>query len=147
MSVSDPVVPTTSFSHGTLGLRDAVETQRFYKEFLGIHSVRKANGTQYIWLGGEWIVACLCTGKAPRQAQGVENRWALRVATAAEVDAAHQAALAQQEEWDIQKILDVLNDGDSRSFSLQDRDGNWWEIFYRPGRLYEDIFARGDVVS
>ena len=25
-----------------------------YKEFLGLNSVRKANGTQYVWLGGEW---------------------------------------------------------------------------------------------
>ena len=86
---------TTAFSHGTLGVKDAARTQRFYKEFLGLNSVRKANGTQYIWLGGEWIVACLPIPRGPHP-QGAENRWALRVETASEVDAAHAAALAQQ---------------------------------------------------
>ncbi len=140
-----PPVEITSFSHGTLGLRDAERTQRFYKEFLGLHSVRKANGTQYVWLGGEWIIACLPTGKAPRQLQGTENRWALQVATSAEVDAAREAALAQQRQWDIQQVGPIELDGDTRSFSLQDLDGNWWEIFHRPGHLYDDVFEGGQV--
>lgn len=145
MSSETPQVTTTSFSHGTLGLRDATRSQRFYKEFLGLHSVRKANGTQYVWLGGEWIIACLCTGKAPREQQGVENRWALRVATAGEVDAAHMAALAQQAKWEIQQVLPIEGEGETRTFSLQDRDGNWWEIFHRPSHLYNDVFNRGDL--
>jgi catechol 2,3-dioxygenase-like lactoylglutathione lyase family enzyme len=136
-------IATTSFSHGTLGLRDAERTQRFYKEFLGLHSVRKSNGTQYVWLGGEWIIACLPTGKAPREKQGVENRWALQVATPAEVDAAHEAALAQKSAWDIQEVLPVCIEGEVRSFCLQDLDGNWWEIFHRPGHFYDDVFDQG----
>lgn len=145
MSSETRQIATDGFSHGTLGLRDAIQSQRFYKEFLGLHSVRKANGTQYVWLGGEWIIACLCTGKAPREQQGVENRWALKVATAAEVDAAHAAALAQQDEWEIRQVLPVEAAGETRSFSLQDRDGNWWEIFHRPAHLYDDVFDRGDL--
>lgn len=145
MKAQAPPIETTGFSHGTLGLRDAVCSQRFYKEFLGLHSVRKANGTQYVWLGGEWIIACLPTGKAPRQKQGIENRWALQVATAAEVDAAYEAAMAQATEWDIQQILPVRVESDVRFFCLQDIDGNWWEIFHRPGHLYDDVFDRGDT--
>jgi len=143
--MNQPLIPTTSFSHGTLDCRDPLRTQRFYREFLGIHSVRKANGTQYIWLGGEWLIACLPAAKATPERQGVENRWGLRVATAAEVDAAHEAALAQQKEWEIQQVLPVREEGGSRSFALQDIDGNWWEIFHRPGELYEDVFALGEV--
>jgi catechol 2,3-dioxygenase-like lactoylglutathione lyase family enzyme len=142
--MTEPPVAVTSFSHGTLECRDAVRTQRFYKEFLGLHSVRKANGTQYMWLGGEWLVACLPSGKAPRHPQGVENRWGLRVASAAEVDAAHRAALAQQQEWEIKEVLPIEGEGEARGFCLQDLDGNWWEIFYRPGHLYDDVFAGGD---
>lgn len=145
MSAQSPLIEVTSFSHGTLGLRDAERTQRFYKEFLGLHSVRKANGTQYVWLGGEWIIACLPTGKAPKEMQGIENRWALQVASPAEVDAAHAAALAQQEKWEIQQVLPIRTDGEMRGFSLQDLDGNWWEIFFRPGHLYDDVFNRRNV--
>lgn len=131
-----------AFSHGTLGVRDALKTQRFYKEFLGLSSVRKANGTQYVWLGGEWIIACLPVAKGP-EPQGVENRWGLRVATPGEVDAAHAAALAQQAEWEIRQVLPVERQaGGARSFALQDLDGNWWEIYHRPGRLYDAVFDR-----
>ncbi len=133
---------TTAFSHGTLGVKDAVRTQRFYKEFLGLNSVRKANGTQYAWLGGEWIIACLPVAKGPPP-QGPENRWALAVASAAEVDAAHQAAVAQQAEWDIRQVLPVTDDGDQRGFCLQDLDGNWWEIYHRARPLYDDVFGDG----
>lgn len=143
--MTESLIPTTAFSHGTLDCRDPVRTQRFYRDFLGIHSVRKANGTQYIWLGGEWLIACLPAAKAPQERQGVENRWGLRVAAAAEVDAAHKAALAQQTDWEIQQVLPVHSEGDRRAFALQDLDGNWWEIFHQPGRLYDEIFARGDA--
>jgi len=145
MTEPTQLLDVTSFSHGTLGVRDAVRTQRFYKEFLGLHSVRKANGTQYVWLGGEWIIACLPTGKEPKQKQGIENRWALQVASAAEVEAAHAAALAGQEEWEIGQVLPVRQDGEAHSFCLQDLDGNWWEIYHRPGHLYDDLFARGNL--
>lgn len=134
-----PGMTTAAFSHGTLGVRDAVKTQRFYKEFLGLNSVRKANGTQYVWLGGEWIIACLPVARGP-QAQGIENRWGLRVATAGEVDAAHAAALAQRQDWDIRQVLPVERKDGARSFCLQDLDGNWWEIYHRPGRLYDALF-------
>jgi catechol 2,3-dioxygenase-like lactoylglutathione lyase family enzyme len=147
MNTRARLIETTSFSHGTLGLREPERTQRFYKEFLGLHSVRKANGTQYVWLGGEWIIACLPTGKAPREKQGIENRWALQVTTPIEVDLAHEAALAQKELWDIQQVLAVGVDGDVRSFCLQDLDGNWWEIFHRSSHGYDDVFDRGNVAG
>jgi catechol 2,3-dioxygenase-like lactoylglutathione lyase family enzyme len=131
--------PATAFSHGTLGVRDALRSQRFYKEFLGLNSVRKANGTQYVWLGGEWIIACLPVAKGP-QSQGVENRWGLRVATAAEVDAARAAALAGQGEWEIREVLPIRDEDGMRSFCLQDLDGNWWEIYHRPAERYDDLF-------
>jgi catechol 2,3-dioxygenase-like lactoylglutathione lyase family enzyme len=130
---------TAAFSHGTLGVKDAVKTQRFYKEFLGLNSVRKANGTQYVWLGGEWIIACLPVARGP-QPQGIENRWGLRVASAGEVEAAYRAAQAQQAEWGIQQVLPVEAKDGAASFCLQDLDGNWWEIYYRSGKLYDALF-------
>ncbi|MGH7088491.1 MAG: hypothetical protein ACREFQ_06280, partial [Stellaceae bacterium] len=70
-----------------------------------------------------------------------ENRWGLRVASAAEVEAAHQAAMAQQQDWEIRQVLPLARDArGASSFALQDLDGNWWEIYHRPGQLYDALF-------
>ena len=142
MSGRKPLIEGSVFSHGTMDSRNAEKTQRFLQEFLGIRSVRKSKGTQYVWQGGRWIIACLAVGAnvPPRQGEGF--RFGLLVATPEEVDAAHDAALAQREQWEIQKIRPVQVEGDTRTFSLQDMDGNWWEIYHRPGHLYDDLFER-----
>lgn len=142
MSGQRPLIGGTVFSHGTMDSRDAEKTQRFLQEFLGVRSVRKSKGTQYVWLGGRWIIACLNVGEKipPRQGEGF--RFGLLVATPEEVDAAHAAALDQQKKWDIREIGPVGDDGDTRAFRLQDFDGNWWEIYHRPGHLYDDLFER-----
>lgn len=129
------------FSHGTMDCRDPEKTQRFLQDFLGVRSVRKSKGTQYVWLGGSWIVACLRVGQGVPPRQGEGYRFGLLVARPEEVDAAHDAALAGQADWDIQAVRPVVAEGETRSFRLQDRDGNWWEIYHRPGHLYDDLFA------
>jgi catechol 2,3-dioxygenase-like lactoylglutathione lyase family enzyme len=130
------------FSHGTMDCRDADKTQRFLQEFLGVRSVRKSKGTQYVWLGGRWIIACLHVGPQVPPRQGEGYRFALLVGSDEDVDRAHAAAVAQQAQWEIRAIRPVRSDGDTRAFWLQDRDGNWWEIYHRPGHLYDDLFER-----
>jgi catechol 2,3-dioxygenase-like lactoylglutathione lyase family enzyme len=139
--MSATTVRGAMFSHGTSDCRDAEKTQRFLQDFLGIRSVRKSKGTQYIWLGGSWIVACLNVGEQVPLRQGEGYRFALLVGTPQEVDDAHAAAVAQRAKWTIRAIKPVRQDGDTRAFWLQDLDGNWWEIYHRPGRLYDDLFA------
>ncbi len=147
MSERKPLIEGSVFSHGTMDSRNAEKTQRFLQEFLGIRSVRKSKGTQYVWQGGRWIIACLAVGSnvPPRQGEGF--RFALLVATPGEVDAAHDAALAQRQKWDIQEIRPVRVEGDTRAFWLQDLDGNWWEIYHRPGHLYDDLFERETALA
>jgi catechol 2,3-dioxygenase-like lactoylglutathione lyase family enzyme len=147
MSEQKPLIEGTVFSHGTMDSRNAEKTQRFLQEFLGVRSVRKSKGTQYVWLGGRWIIACLNVGAnvPPRQGEGF--RFGLLVRTPEEVDAAHEAATAQQAKWDIQEIGPVQVEGSTRAFSLQDLDGNWWEIYHRPGHLYDDLFARQEAFA
>jgi len=147
MSGRTGLIGEAVFSHGTSDTRNAEKTQRFLQEFLGIHSVRKSKGTQYMWQGGRWIVVCLKVndGIPPRQGRGF--RFALLVATPEEVDAAHAAALDQQDKWEIREVTPVEDDGDTRAFTLQDLDGNWWEIYHRPGHLYDDLFARETVTA
>ena len=48
----------------------------------------------------------------------------------------------QKEKWEIREIGPVKIDGETRAFNLQDLDGNWWEIYHRPGHLYDDLFER-----
>jgi len=142
MSGRSPLIEGSVFSHGTMDSRNAEKTQRFLQEFLGVRSVRKSKGTQYVWLGGRWIIACLNVGEKIPPRQGDGFRFGLLVATPEEVDAAHAAALDQREKWEIREIGPVEDDGDTRAFRLQDLDGNWWEIYYRPGHLYDDLFER-----
>ncbi len=142
MSNSKPLIESTVFSHGTMDCRDAHKTQRFLQEFLGVRSVRKSEGTQYIWLGGWWIVACLTVGGKVPPRQGDGYRFGLLVETPEEVDAAHAAAVEQREKWDILDIKPVAETDGGRAFCLRDFNGNWWEIYHRPGHLYDDLFAR-----
>ncbi len=141
MSDFVPPISNAVFSHGTMDCRNPEKTQRFLRGFLGVRSVRKSKGTQYVWLGGRWFIACLRVGEGVPARQGPGYRFGLLVATPGEVDAAHDAALAQQAEWEIREVQPVRTDGDTRTFALQDLDGNWWEIYHRPGHLYDGVFA------
>ncbi len=62
---------------------------------MGLGSVRPLPEAQYLWSGGPWSLVCVAIGDVPKP-QGRENRFCLRVATAAEVDAARNAAIAAQ---------------------------------------------------
>lgn len=135
------------FSHGTMDCRNAEKTQRFLQEFLGVRSVRKSKGTQYVWLGGRWIIACLIVGEQVPVRQGDGYRFGLLLRSPEEVDQAHVAAVAQQQQWEIREIRPVRQDGDARAFWLQDLDGNWWEIYHRPGHLYDDLFTHDEAAA
>jgi catechol 2,3-dioxygenase-like lactoylglutathione lyase family enzyme len=138
--MSEPAIDTLAFSHGTLECREPSLSNRFYREFLGLRCVRMSKTAQYIWLGGEWLVACLAVGDA-KLPQGIENRFVLRVRSPEEVDAAFAAAVEQQAKWNIEEIRPIVQQGGERSFCLRDLDSNWWEISFRSADLYEDLFS------
>ena len=142
MSGRKPLINGAVFSHGTMETRNPEKTQRFLQQFLGLRSVRKSKGTQYVWLGGRWFIACLNVGAKVPARQGEGFRFGLLVANPEEVDAAHAAALEQQEKWGIREVRPVEDAGGTRAFRLRDLDGNWWEIYHRPGHLYDDLFQR-----
>ena len=144
--MSGSLIAGTTLSHGTIECADGVASRRFYETFLGLGSVRPLPEAQYLWSGGPWSLVCVTVGAEPR-AQGAENRFCLRVASAAEVDAAYDAALAQCATHGIREVRPVSETDGVRSVLLHDRDNNWWEIYYRPESLYDDLFARGDVAG
>jgi len=143
MTQDGPLANTLALTHGTLECENLPKTRRFYKEFLGLSCVREAPRVQFVWREGEWVLVCASSGQPLFAKQGIENRWGLKLATPAEVDAAHAAAVAEREKWEIREITPIRAEPDgTRGFFLQDLDGNWWEIYHRPGRLFDDLFAR-----
>jgi hypothetical protein len=74
--------------------------------------------------------------------QGPQNRFKLSVARAADVDAAHAAALAQRSSYGIRKIESVEEKAGVRSFKLQDLNKHWWEITSVTQSYYDAVFAR-----
>jgi catechol-2,3-dioxygenase len=142
--MTQSLIPNTVLSHGTIECEDCLTSRRFYQDVLGLGSVRPLSEAQYLWSGGPWSLVCVAIGDKPK-AQGVENRFCLRVDTAAEVDAARESALRAREEHAIEHIGELSVDGDLHSFVIKDRDGNWWEISNVSAAYYDDVFLRGDV--
>lgn len=138
------LIPNTRLSHGTIECEDGRVSRRFYQEILGLGSVRPLAEAQYLWQGGPWSLVCVAIGDKPKP-QGVENRFCLRVDTAAEVDAARIAAVHAREEHAIGSVGELSVDGDIHSFTICDRDGNWWEISNVSAAHYDEIFLRGDI--
>ena len=138
------LIPNTWLSHGTIECMDHAASRRFYLDVLGLGSVRPLPAAQYLWQGGPWSLVCVGIG-VPTKPQTVDNRFCLRVDSVAEVDAAREAALRLQDEHQIREIGPLQVDGDVRSFTLCDRDGNWWEISNVSSTRYDEAFARGDV--
>jgi len=129
-------------SHGTLLCRNLANTRRFYERFLGLQVVRHAKPAMMVRLHSGMYIVCVCIGEnVPNQ--HVLTHWGLNVATRAEVDAAHAAALAEQATHGIRKIQSVRERHGAYGFYLQDLDFNWWEIQHEE-RTINHFFNGGD---
>jgi catechol-2,3-dioxygenase len=138
------LIPNARLSHGTIECEDCITSRKFYQEILGLGSVRPLAEAQYLWSGGPWSLVCVAIGDKPKP-QGVENRFCLRVDSAQDVDAARVAALHARDAHSIGEIGELRVAGDLRSFTMRDRDGNWWEVSNVSAAYYDDVFLRGDV--
>jgi hypothetical protein len=138
-----PLVATESFTHGTVECTDMAATRKFLTEFLGLDIIRPLPEAQYMWKGGSWSVVCVGVDGDPKE-QSLENRFKLAVETPQEVDAAHAAARARKDEFQIRDIRDVADNDGKRSFVLQDLNFCWWEITNSSLADYDALFAAGD---
>ena len=140
---SASLVATELLSHGTLECNDTPATRRFLTEFLGIDVIRPLPEAQYLSKGGPWTVVCVKVDGEQKE-QGPQNRFKLAVGSAAEVDAAHAAALKHKDDYGIGKVEAVEERNGVRSFRLQDMNKVWWEIANLTQKHYDDAFAKGD---
>jgi catechol-2,3-dioxygenase len=144
MSAVTPLIKNEFFSHGTIECTDMAATRKFLVDFLGLDIIRPLKEAQYMWKGGPWSVVCVNIQDGECKEQPIANRFVLSVATAAEVDAAHAAALAGKDEYGVKQVLDIETANGLRSFKLLDLNNTWWEISNVAQAHYDEIFARGD---
>jgi catechol 2,3-dioxygenase-like lactoylglutathione lyase family enzyme len=142
-----PLIQNDMLSHGTIECSDLAATRRFLTEFLGLDIHRPVKEAQYVYKGGPWTVVCVCVEGGQAKDQPQDNHFKLAVASAAEVDAAHEAALRVGNLYGIRRV-EAVGERDGRlAFRLQDLNFTWWEIVHRSLADYDAIFDRGDVVS
>jgi hypothetical protein len=146
MAASNQLIVPHLLSHGTVECADIAATRRFLEEFLGIDVIRPLPEAQYMWKGGPWTVVCVCVHEEGKD-QGPENHFELSVASAAEVAAAHDAAVAQRETYGIRDIQPVKQTDGVSWFLLQDLDKTWWKISDASQSSMDEIFARGDIAA
>ena len=145
MSDATPLIKNEFFSHGTYECNDMATTRRFLVDFLGLDMIRPLKEAQYMWKGGPWSVVCVCVQDGDPKDQGPQNHFKLSVASAAEVDQAHAAAVAHKDDYRIKRVLDVETLNGHRAFKLQDLNNTWWEISTVSQAYFDDVFAKGDV--
>ncbi len=147
MITTAPLFQNDTLSHGTVECSDMVATRRFFTEFLGLDIHRPFVEAQYIYRGGPWTVVCVCVDGGEAKDQTPDNLFKLAVATAAEVDAAHDAAIRHREAYGIKKVEDVTEIEGLRAFRLQDLNYTWWEIIHVDLGYYDALFDGVDLGS
>jgi len=129
-------------SHGTLESTDLERSRRFYEDFLGLEVVRTSPISLLLRLGGANTLAVVEVKE--KMPMPMLNHNGLDASNKAAVDAAHAAAVAQQEKWGIKKVTRPLDQHGTYCFFLCDHDDNWWEILTNPPGGYSWIFERGE---
>lgn len=141
----DSVVRPFVLGHGTLACRNIDETRQFYKEFLGIETVRHGPRSFAARLGMKFHIFCVEIGDEIEPVPFL-NHWGLDVVSKEEVDRVHKETIQLKDKYKIRQITDPLLQHGVYSFYLEDLDYNWWEVqFYDGGFQAEDLYDFGDL--
>jgi hypothetical protein len=136
-----PALKLNFLSHGTLESRHLAFSRRFYEEFLGSKSSRRARSL--FSLIGRPQHHCRRLQQEGRR-MNLLNHNGLDVPTQEEVDEAHRIVCAQAEEWHIKKITKPHLQHGTYSFFFWEGDDNCWEILTNPKVGYSWLFEQGD---
>lgn len=143
MTAKTSVINSKFLSHGTLGSRDLERTKRFYQDFLGFEVVQTSKISMMVRCGGEHIYVVVKRSQFPEMERLNHN--GIDVDSDADVDEAHAAVLAAQEEWGLKKVTEPVFQHGTYSFHFTDGDGNAWEILSNPKGGYTWLFDQGDL--
>ncbi|SDI69750.1 Glyoxalase/Bleomycin resistance protein/Dioxygenase superfamily protein [Paraburkholderia steynii] len=141
----DSVIKPYVLGHGTLACRDINETRAFYKEFLGLETVRHGPRSFAVRLGMKFHIFSVEIGDEIEPVPFL-NHWGLDVTSKEEVDAAYEKTVALKEKYKIRQITEPALQHGVYSFYLEDMDYNWWEVQYYEGNFQDDdLFDFGDL--
>lgn len=138
----DSIVGGGKLTHGTCEQADLRRARKFLVEVLGIRSIRHSSMAQM--LSGRNDLAVVAVGVPHPAIQPAENRWVIDVDDPAAVGEIHRRAVEAQEECGLLALTDIGQDSADEGFSLQDADGNWWQVGCKPAGYYESLFDAGD---
>jgi catechol 2,3-dioxygenase-like lactoylglutathione lyase family enzyme len=125
---ADTLLPPGPISYVTLECREIAPTMQFYRDFLGLQVEQRAEH-YFVTHGSPWhnLVVVAVGDRVAEQPLG--NHHGITVWTdRAHVDALHRDAQAQQERFELRRVMPVTHQHSSYSFYFQDRDTNWWEV-------------------
>ena len=122
----------TLATHTTLECRDVAQSIRFYRDVMGLPTLRRLKMAAVFRASNGVIAASI---QVPRPApQPLHNFYARPVQDRDEVDRVHARLVATQDEYAIQCITEPATE-DPRQFGvgtygfyLLDVDGNWWRV-------------------
>ncbi|MBT3989447.1 MAG: VOC family protein [Rhodospirillaceae bacterium] len=137
------IVRTDILSHGTLDVRDADVSAKFYTEFLGLEVRRNSSRSMWILKKSEQrrdlFLVCVGVGEKLKPQSRV-NRYILDFASKEEIIRAYELAHEYQDTYQISAIEPVAEEGDGCSLILQDLDQNWWELKFQACATFESAF-------
>jgi catechol 2,3-dioxygenase-like lactoylglutathione lyase family enzyme len=122
----------TRATHTTLECRDVAESMRFYREVMGLPTLRRLKMAAVFRASNGIIAASV---QVPRlAAQPLHNFYARPVRDRGEIDLVHARIAAAQDQYGIQQITTPEVEDPTRfgvgtyGFYLLDLDGNWWRV-------------------
>ncbi len=141
-----PLLELPFLSHGHATLKDAEESIRFYREFLGLDVVKTSPRTLVARLGSNTAIVGVTLGEkglAKAVRPWLENaHFGFDFTTADEVREARELSLSYQERFNIENVGNLFESDDGLSFMLRDQDGNYWEFLENPVGGYSHYFEK-----
>jgi catechol 2,3-dioxygenase-like lactoylglutathione lyase family enzyme len=138
---------TLGISHGTLECSEIGRTREFFRQFLGIQTLRHAEPSFMTFLNTpEFYIACVEAGEQTG-VQGRENRWELSLDSDGAVLDAHRAAIQLKDVWNIREVTPLSEQDGFAWFALQDLNGNWWGFSARGQDWFENAFEHARRVG
>jgi catechol 2,3-dioxygenase-like lactoylglutathione lyase family enzyme len=116
-----------AMTHGTLNCDDKATNDRFLEEVLGLKIVGGGRMSTYIkHPDTPWYIVVLPT--THRDYLSPANRFTLKVATAEEVEDAHQDFSVNGRQIGINELWDLQEENGRAFFIFCDLAKNWWEV-------------------
>ena len=117
-----------ALTHGTLQCDDLRKTRAFLIDVLGLDDAGgMSDRTIYVKHSATpWYIVML--PRRPRQYLAPVNRFTLQLASAAEVETAHNEFVAHKSQLGLNAITGIESGNGNVSFIFSDLDKNWWEL-------------------